>query len=123
MKKQKEYTLALLVRDKNPASNNYGREGYATGVKNSNGVAMIEITTKRGEVFYSYPDDAECISPSHILRAVRQEKRARLADQFGEKFVSKTVARLFVIFGGNIETYRRIGIEPFRERVYAKDHS
>lgn len=41
------------------------------------------------------------------LRALRQEKRAEIADTFDKKYVSHAVARLWVIFGGDIALYQK----------------
>lgn len=51
------------------------------------------------------------MSTSHYrakLRRARQQKRAEIINQHADKkFISPSVARLFIIFGGDIETYNR----------------
>ena len=41
------------------------------------------------------------------LRLARQQKRAEIAKMFDSKYVSHAVARIWIIFGGEIEVYKR----------------
>lgn len=78
---------------------------------------------KKGEEFY------QIVLGGHMgHRGVIGEV---LGPSFGAADVADVVERLIEIYRDNrldaderfIETYNRIGIAPFRERVYAKDHS